>query len=59
MFETFDAPILYAKSVDGLVFRGNKVIRNNDYKPFHWNKKPVLLERVINAEITDNQGLEQ
>ena len=59
VFETFDAPILYAKSVDGLVFRGNKVIRNNDYKPFHWNKKPVLLERVINAEITDNQGLEQ
>lgn len=58
VFETFDAPILYAKSVDGIVFRGNKVIRNNDYKPFHWNKKSVLLERVINAEINDNEGLE-
>lgn len=58
LFETFDAPILYAKSVDGLVFRGNKVVRNNDYKPFHWNKKAILLERVINAEISDNEAIE-
>lgn len=58
LFETFDAPILYAKSVDGLVFRGNKVVRNNDYKPFHWNKKAILLERVINAEISDNEAME-
>ena len=52
-FETFDAPILYAKSVNGLVFRKNKIIQNTDYKPFHWNKKRFLLERVINAEIEE------
>ena len=52
-FETFDEPLLYAKSVDGLVFKKNKVIKNNEYKPFHWNKQKVLLERVINAEIEE------
>lgn len=32
-FETFDAPILYAKSVDGLVFRNNTIKLNTEYKP--------------------------
>lgn len=50
-FHTFDAPILYAKSVNGIVFKNNKIIMNNDYKPYHWNKSRFLLERVTNAEI--------
>ena len=50
-FYTFDTPLLYAKSVNGIVFKNNKVHKNNDYKPFHWNQKPILLERVINEEI--------
>ena len=49
-FETFDTPLLYAKSVDGLIFRNNKVTKTNAYKPFHWNQKPILLDRVVNAE---------
>ena len=36
-FETFDMPILYAKSVDGLVFRNNVIRQNHDYPAFHWN----------------------
>jgi hypothetical protein len=52
-FETFDAPILYAKSIDGLLFRNNKVVQNTDYKPFHWNKDQFLLQRVNNVEIED------
>lgn len=51
-FETFDAPILYAKSVDGLIFRNNKLKTNTEYKPFHWNKDRILLERVNNARIS-------
>ena len=51
VFETFDTPLLYAKSVDGIVFRNNILRKNTEYKPFHWNQKPVLLERVINADI--------
>ena len=52
-FDTFDEPILYAKSVDGLVFKGNVIKKNTEYKPFHWNKKRFLLERVKNAEIEE------
>lgn len=52
-FFTFDAPLLYAKSVDGIIFRKNKVTHNTDYRPFHWNKQPILLERVVNAKIED------
>ena len=54
VFETFDAPIVYAKSIDGLVFRGNKVVQNNDFAPFHWNKYRFLLDKVTNVTIEDN-----
>lgn len=53
-FDTFDAPILYAKSVDGLVFRNNVIRTNKDYKPFHWNRDRFLLERVTNAKISQD-----
>lgn len=55
VFDTFDAPLLYAKSVDGLVFKGNVVTRNQEYPAFHPIQQPVLLERVINADIQDIQ----
>lgn len=50
-FDTFDAPILYAKSVDGLIFRNNVIKKNNEYKPFHWNQSRFLLERVNRVKI--------
>ena len=53
VFETFDAPILYAKSIDGLLFRNNKIVKNNDFKPMHWNKDQFWLQRVNNVEIED------
>lgn len=53
VFETFDAPILYAKSVDGLVFRNNTVKTNHDYKPFHPIQSRFRLERVTNASIAE------
>ena len=53
-FETFDAPIVYAKSLDGLVFRNNKIIQNKDYEPFHWNTHRFLFDRVINVTIENN-----
>ena len=45
-FTTFDEPILYAKSVNGLIFRKNKIKRSKAYAPFHWNKEPFKMERV-------------
>lgn len=50
-FDYFDAPLLYAKSVDGLTFRRNKLVKNTEFPPFHWNQKPILLERVTNEQI--------
>ena len=61
VFETFDAPILYAKSVDGLLFRGNKLYKNTDYPPMHWNKNSFFLQNVRNVDIKnvlyDHSGL--
>jgi hypothetical protein len=34
--------------VDGLLFRNNRVIHNNDYPAYHWITKPVTLEHVTN-----------
>ena len=55
VFETFDAPIVYAKSIDGLAFRNNKVVQNNDFKPFHWNRHRFLLDKVTNVTIENNE----
>ena len=52
-FETFDAPILYAKSVDGLVFRNNTIKLNTEYKPFHAKRNRLWLERVTNVTIAE------
>ena len=53
IFETFDSPLIYAKSVDGIVVRDNKVTYNHDFKPFHWNQKAVLLEHCTRARVQD------
>lgn len=52
-FETFDNPLLYAKSVKGLTFRNNHVKRNHDYPAFHWNKKQILLEHCVDCDISE------
>lgn len=54
VFETFDEPIVYAKSVDGLIIRNNTIKRNNDYPAFHWNKQPFFFERVTNDVVEGN-----
>ena len=51
VFETFDAPLLYAKSVNGLIFRRNEIRRNDDYPAFRRNQPRIRLERVTNASI--------
>jgi hypothetical protein len=54
-FDTFDNPILYAKSVNGLVFKNNNVHSNSAYPAYHRNKKRVLFERVIGAGFSNNK----
>lgn len=55
LFETFDVPIVYAKSLDGLIFRNNKVVQNKDYEPFHWNRYRFLFDKVVNVIIANNE----
>ncbi len=54
-FDTFDRPILYAKSVNGLVFKNNKITTNNDYPAFHANKSKIVFDRVAGSEISNNK----
>lgn len=54
-FNTFDYPILYAKSVDGLIFRNNKIKTNKQYPAFHHNKKRIFFERVVAADVSENK----
>ncbi|MGL5682174.1 MAG: right-handed parallel beta-helix repeat-containing protein [Marinifilaceae bacterium] len=53
-FETFDRAIVYAKSIDGLIFKNNVIKNTTDYKPFHWNKHRFLFERATNVKIENN-----
>lgn len=53
-FEMFDRPILYVKSVDGLIFRNNTVKYNDEFEPFHWNKHMFFFEKVDNITIEGN-----
>ncbi|HHV86015.1 MAG TPA: alpha-1,3-galactosidase B [Petrimonas sp.] len=54
-FETFDRPLVYAKSTNGLIFRNNTVTCNTEFEPFHWNKYPFFFERVDNILIENNR----
>ncbi|MBF6598702.1 MAG: alpha-1,3-galactosidase B [Fermentimonas sp.] len=54
-FEMFDQPIVHAKSTDGLIFRNNTILYNNDFEPFHWNKHMFFFEKVDNVLIENNQ----
>ena len=54
LFETFDRPIVFAKSIDGLTFRGNKVIQNEDFPAFHKNQTRFRFLRTKNVVIEGN-----
>ncbi|MCM1483334.1 MAG: alpha-1,3-galactosidase B [Muribaculaceae bacterium] len=53
-FEAFDHPILFAKSIDGLTFSGNEIIKTTDYPMFHPNKYTFKLMNARNVNISDN-----
>jgi len=53
-FHPFDFPVLYAKSVDGLTFTDNKLIRSNRYQPFHERKSTFTFEECLDVTIAGN-----
>ena len=53
-FNVFDAPLLAARSTDGLSFVNNTVTLTTDYKPFHWNKNAFWLKHCKSVTIANN-----
>ena len=53
-FHPFDYPVLYALSVEGLVFSGNKLIRSRSFEPFHRRKAGLTFELCKKITISDN-----
>ncbi|MCK5149009.1 right-handed parallel beta-helix repeat-containing protein [bacterium] len=55
IFHLFDFPMLYAKSVDGLSFSENRMVRSHDFEPFHTRKATVTLEACKDVRIEKNR----
>lgn len=55
-FITFDNPLVYAVSVDGLKIQNNKITHNHDFPAYHHNKYAFKLRRVKNTIIAGNQN---
>jgi hypothetical protein len=53
-FHPYDFPVLYAKSVDGLSFWGNRLIRSTRFKPFHARKTMFTFENCLHVNVTGN-----
>ena len=53
-FHLFDYPIMYALSVENLVFSGNKLIRSRQFEPFHKRKAGLTFEFCKKVTIANN-----
>jgi len=53
-FHPYDYPVLYAKSVDGLTFSGNRLVHSTRFEPFHTRKATFTFERCLNVGISGN-----
>ena len=49
VFETFDAPLLYARSVGRIAWKGNRVVENDDYAG--WKKPRFVTEGCSDVRI--------
>jgi len=50
LFQAFDAPVLYAESVDGLRFTGNTIQRTHDFAPWHPKTAAIRLVHCGTAD---------
>jgi hypothetical protein len=58
-FHLYDYPVLYARSVDGLEFKGNSLIRSHRFPSFHPRKYGFSLLSCRNVEISGNSIAEE
>jgi hypothetical protein len=53
-FHPFDFPVLYAKSVEGLTFTNNKLIRSSRFQPWHKRKWMLTFEACRKVQVSGN-----
>ncbi len=54
-FNPFDVPVLFARSVDGLVFRNNRIHRSREFEPYHPRKEMLSFEACRQVEVSGNR----
>ncbi|MBR4995197.1 MAG: right-handed parallel beta-helix repeat-containing protein [Alistipes sp.] len=54
-FRCFDAPVLFARSVNGLYFAGNSLKSTRDYEPFLWQRSNLYLDGCRNVTVERNK----
>jgi hypothetical protein len=54
VFHMFDYPVLYAKSVGGLSFIENRIIRSHKYEPYHHRQHMLSLEYCQDVTVSGN-----
>ena len=47
--------MVFARSVDGLRFVGNRLKRTNDYEPFLWQRSNLYLDGCRNVVVEGNR----
>ena len=53
-FHPSDFPVLFARSVNGISFTNNKLIKSNRFEPYHHRKFTFTFEGCKNAVVTGN-----
>lgn len=54
VFKTFDIPLVHARSVEGLSFSNNEIIRTYTYEPYAWLNSSFRLNGCRNVVISGN-----
>lgn len=54
-FECFDAPVLFARSVENLRFERNRLKSTFDYEPFLWQRSTLRLDGCRCVTVRDNR----
>ncbi|HBT86468.1 MAG TPA: hypothetical protein DEB12_11265 [Porphyromonadaceae bacterium] len=55
IFKTFDVPLIHARSVRGLFFRNNEIIKTYAFEPYLWQKSSFLLDGCRDVVIKENK----
>ena len=54
VFKTFDIPLIHARSVDGLSFSNNEIIRTYTYEPYAWMNSSFRFNGCRQVKISGN-----